>query len=214
MLLGIEHDVCSIFTNGNDARREREIHAANEGLIVTWARTLRIDSALTDAIGNGVTALARGGVRARIRDVPIVPRVYALIEGPESVDPAQFAQSVPNAKWYDAAIIALAIEPLPADALPQLADALSGPGAPAGICACETVGERLVLEFRPDVTPPALVNGIIDVELRRYGGTRRVALLCPLPTALLAEVAAEGLQAPEVATDRILESLLGLEHAE
>ncbi len=39
----VQHDVRSIFTDGDDASRERLRHAANETL-VEWARTLRIDA--------------------------------------------------------------------------------------------------------------------------------------------------------------------------
>jgi hypothetical protein len=70
------------------------------------------------------------------------------------------------------------------------------------------------VEFRPDVTPPALLLRIIDVELGRFRGARRTQLLSPLSMRTAAAIAAQGLQAPEIATDRILESLLGLEHVE
>lgn len=178
-----------------------------------WARTLRIDASaggLQDRLG----ALARDGVRVSVAHAASVARTYALIEGPESADPAEVAQRIPDARWYDAAIIALAIEPLPADALPQLAAALGGPGAPAGICECTAAGSRLIIEFRPDVTPWDPIARIIDVELRRFAGTRRTELLSPLPRAAAAAIAASGLQAPEIASDRILETLLGLEHVE
>lgn len=179
-----------------------------------WARTLRIDAPPGTALQHRVGALARDGVRVRITDAPAFSRTYALVEGPEGVDPAEVAQRIPDARWYDAAIIALAIEPLPADALPHLARALGGPGAPAGICECTVLGPQLILEFRPDVTHTELILRIIDVELRRFGGSRRTQLLTPLPMAAAAAIAAGGLQAAEIASDRILESLLGLEHVE
>ncbi len=75
-------------------------------------------------------------------------------------------------------------------------------------------GGALILEFRPEVTPPNLILRIIDVELRRFGGARRTRLLSPLPMATAAAIASAGLQAPEIAPDRVLESLLGLEHVE
>ena len=179
-----------------------------------WARTLRFDAPPGPALYERAGAFARDGVRVRIGDAGGMPRTYALVEGPEGVDPSELAQLASDARWYETVIIALAIEPLPPDALPLLARALGGPGAPAGIIECVEMGPRLVLEFAPDVTPPALINRIIDVELRRFGGARRTQLLSPLPTATLAAIAAQGLQAPEIASDRILESLLGLEHVE
>ncbi|HKU68214.1 MAG TPA: hypothetical protein VJP85_10595 [Candidatus Baltobacteraceae bacterium] len=179
-----------------------------------WARTLRIDAPLSAAIADRVAALARDGVRVRVAETNGVARTYASIEGPEGVDPVQLEPQLPDARWYDAEIIALAIEPLPADALPLLAQALGGPGAPAGVCECATHGERLILEFRPDLTPAGLLVRIIDVELRRFRGSRRTQILTPLSMRTAAAIAADGLQAPEIASDRILESLLGLEHVE
>jgi hypothetical protein len=43
---------------------------------------------------------------------------------------------------------------------------------------------------------------------------RRTELLAPLPEDVVAAIAAQGLQAPEVASDRILETLLGVERVE
>jgi len=211
---GVEHDVRGIFTDGNDASREGVVHAANDVRIVDWVRTLRIDAPPSAAIADRVAALAREGVRVRVSGTDGIGRTYASIEGPEGVDPAQLAPQIPDARWYDAEIIALAIEPLPADALPVLARALGGPGAPAGVCDCTTDGTRLFLEFRPDVTPAGLIARIIDVELRRFGGSRRTQLIGPLSMRAAAAIAADGLHAPEITSDRILEPLLGLEHVE
>lgn len=175
---------------------------------MNWARTLRLDAPLE------LGALASVGVRVRIGDAGALGRTYALVEGSEGVDPSELAQRIPDGRWYERVIIALAIEPLPPDALPPLARALGGPGAPAGVRECVQIGPCLVVEFAPDVTPVALVSSIIDVELRPFGGARRTQLLTPVPAATLAAIAAQGLQAPEIASDRILESLLGLEHVE
>jgi len=214
LLFVVQHDVRGIFADGNDACRERLAHAANDVRIVDWARTLRIDAPPSEAVWDRVAALARDGVRVHRSDSHGASRSYALIEGPEGVDPVQLEQNVPDGRWYDSAIIALAIEPLPADALPALAQALGGPGAPAGVCDCAVDAARLIIEFRPEVTPPGLLLRIIDVELRRYGASRRTELLTPLSVRTAAAIAAQGLQAPEIASDRILESLLGLEHVE
>ncbi|HEY9179850.1 MAG TPA: hypothetical protein VIO32_03970 [Candidatus Baltobacteraceae bacterium] len=203
-----------IFTDGNDARRERLRHAAKRWNIVNWARTLRFDARPSSALHGRVAVLARDGVRVRMCEDHDLPRTYVLIEGPQGVDASELPQRLPDARWYDAPIIALAIEPLPADALPLLAGALGGPGAPAGVCDCSEIAGRLIVEFRPDVTQPALVSRIVDVELQRLRAARRTQLLTPLPAHIVAAIAGEALQAPEIAPDRILESLLGLEHVE
>ena len=177
---------------------------------------MRVDAAADSALHERLRTLERNGVRVRIaraRD-GAVPRTYALVEGPAGVDPAEVAQRLPQARWYDTAILALAIEPLCADALPYLERALGGPGRPAGVQGAFTAGKALIVEFRPDVTPPRLVRSMIDVELGRFGGGMRIRLLAPLPAAVMAAIAADGLQACEIAPDRILESLLGLEHVE
>jgi hypothetical protein len=214
LFLAIQHDVCRIFTNRNHARRERVRHAANDVCIVDWSRSVRIDAPSSAALSDRVAALARDGMRVRMGNAGAIPRTYALIEGPEGADPSELSQRLPEARWYDAAIIALAIEPLPADALPLLEAALGGPGAPAGLHDCTRFGSQLLVEFEPEVTPPALIMRIIDVELRRFGGSRRTQVLTPLSPRIAAAVAAQGLQAPEIASDRILETLLGLEHVE
>lgn len=174
-----------------------------------WAHTLRIDAASGDALQRRIAAaLARDGVRLEFGPQHSLERTYVLVQGPAGADPVDLEQSFPEGRWYGEAIIALAIEPEPPDALPDLLRALDGPGRPAGICNCDIEGTCLVVEFLPSLTQPALVLRIVDVELRRTRGYRRVELLSPLPVEVLARVAADGLQAKEIATDRILESLL------
>lgn len=180
-----------------------------------WARTLRIDAPASDAVRTRVRALfAHDGVRVRFGAQNDAARTYVLIEGPEGIDPSDLEERVQDSRWYDEAIIALAIEPAPADALQHVKNALGGPGAPAGISSCEVAGSKILIELRPSVTQPSLVLRIIDVELGRFKGHRRTQLLSALPMELVARIAAEGLQAPEIASDRILESLLEAAHVE
>jgi hypothetical protein len=176
---------------------------------VEWARTLRIDAPPSEALQRRIAAaLARDGVRIEFGAQHSLPYTYALVEGPAGVDPVDLEQRFSEGRWYREAIIALAIEPEPSDALPALLRALHGPGSPTGIAACENTGTQLIVEIEPSLTQPALVLRIVDVELRRLNGYRRIALLSPLPVELVARIAAAGLQAPEIAPDRILESLL------
>lgn len=178
-----------------------------------WARTLRIDAPPSEALQNRLAAaLAHDGVRVRTRGC--ASRTYALVEGPQGVDPAQIEQLVPDGTWHGEAIIALAIEPTPEDALQTLARALGGDGAPAGVCGCDVQGSRLLIEILPSVTHPALILRIVDVELARFAGHRRTELLAPLSRDVAALVAAGGLQAPEIDRDRILETLLERAHVE
>ena len=130
------------------------------------------------------------------------------LEGPQGVDPLELQDRLRGARWYDEAIIALAIEPQPQDALPQLTRTLGGDGAPAGICSCERAGSAILVELCPSVTPASVVLRVVDVELQRFHGYRRTQLLALLPAQTVARIAAQGLQAPEIAPDRVLETLL------
>jgi hypothetical protein len=190
-------------------------HAANDVGIVEWSRTLRMDAPPSEALQTRIaSAVAHDGVRVQFGPSGSLSRTYVLVEGPAGVDAAEIQQRFPEGTWYGEAIIALAIEPAPADALPCIARVLGGPGAPAGIRSCEIDGTKLVIEFAPSVTQPAMVLRILDVELRRFEGSRAIELLSALPVEIVAAVAAAGLQAPEIAPDRILESLLEAAHVE
>jgi hypothetical protein len=180
---------------------------------VEWARTFRLDAPPAEALNRRIRAsLGREGVTVQIAGSPRMNRTYVLTQGSQTVDPAELDGALPDARAYPDAIIALAIEPAPADALPELARALRGPGAPAGIYSCDVAENTLLVEFQPKITP--LVLHVVDVELRRFSGTRRTVLIAPLPAQTYARIAAGGLQAPELDTSRILEPLLGIAHVE
>ena len=135
-------------------------------------------------------------------------RTYGLVQGPVSIEPAEVAQALPGARWFEETIIALAIEPTPADALPAIAAAFSGGAGMSGVLDCAVLACGVVIEFQPARTMPSIVLNVVDVELRRFHGYRKVTLLNPLPAEILAQIAASGLQASEIAPGRILETLL------
>lgn len=215
MLLDIEHDPRCVFTDGNHARRERLGHAANDGDIVEWARMLRIDAPPNDGVQSRVAAAcAEHGIRARFGTHAVAARTYALLEAPTEVDSADLERALPDARWYAEPIIALAIEPAPADALPHLQAALGGSGAPVNVLSCDATSSELLVEIRASVTAPALVLRLLDVELLRWHGRRRTALMAPLTAELVAMVAGTAMQAPEISRDRLLETLLEALHVE
>ena len=154
-------------------------------------------------------ALQREGLTLTFGPGSPIDRTYVLIEARADIDPAELPASLPEGRWYDEAIIALAIEPAPQDALLGIIEALGGPGAPAGVARADRFGGLVVTEVRPSITPVRLVLEVVDVELGRYHGYRRSQLLAPLPADVLAGIAAQGLQAPEIAPERILELALG-----
>jgi hypothetical protein len=74
--------------------------------------------------------------------------------------------------------------------------------------ACEPCQGGAILEWDPEKTGVAAVMGVVDAELRRFQSGRTAELLAPLPAAVIASIAAEGLQAPEIVPGRELETLL------
>jgi hypothetical protein len=208
-VFAVDDDPCSVFTNGNHKRRERLAHAANDTSIVEWARTFRIDAPPSDELQDRLSGLlSREGIALRFGGSAKVGRTYVLIEGPQSIDPAEIDENV-FTRSFSEAIIALAIEPVPADALPILVRALGGSGGPAGVLGCDVVDGTAIVEFAPSMTQASLITELVDIELRRFSGHRRTTLLAPLPESFYARIAADGLQAPEIAAGRVLESLLG-----
>jgi hypothetical protein len=131
-------------------------------------------------------------------------RSYALLEIPEKSN-ADAIRAWPGARVYDGSIIALAVFPAVTEALPNLLEALNGPGRPAGILACRPCPGGLVVEWDPGRTGASVVLGLVDLELQRFSSGRVCELLSPLSPELAAKLAAEGLAAPEIEPKRILE---------
>jgi hypothetical protein len=94
------------------------------------------------------------------------------------------------------------------EALPYLHDALGGEGRPAGVLAVRPCNEGLIVEWDPRISGARIVSGVIDVELRRFASGRRTELLSPLPPPVLATIASDSLQTPELSADRVLELLI------
>lgn len=147
------------------------------------------------------------GGRATWRAHPEIGRTYALLEIPGDFD-TEAIRAVVGAQWYETAVIALAVSPAVPQALPALRQALHGPGRPAGVLACHPFPNGVVVEWDPDVSRVELVLGLIDAELRRFASGRTAEVLAPLPQSAIVKLASEGLRAPEVRLDRVLEVLV------
>jgi hypothetical protein len=170
--------------------------------------TLSIDGSLDDARRSAVDELVRrGSGRAVWRTGSPTGRSYALLELPNEPDAGAIAAAT-GARVYESAIIALAVFPAVREALPSLLETLAGPGRPAGILACKACEGGVVIEWDPQRSSSSVVLGVVDVELRRFNSARTAELLSPLPPASLARIAADGLQAEQVAPDRVLEVLI------
>jgi hypothetical protein len=170
--------------------------------------TIRYRGLPDDAERGAVEAVARAAnAHVSWQVHPLYARAYALVEGCEANAAADLA-STERITVFETAIIALAVFPSAPEALRGLGEALGGPGRPAGIVATESSDGGIIVEWDLDRTPAAIVLGLIDVEVRRFRAGRRTELLTPLPLAWWTRIASDGLAAPEIAPDRVLEALL------
>ena len=155
--------------------------------------------------------IPKGGRGSAWRSNARTRRTYALFEFADApaVEEARRAIDASGmAIAYETSIIALAVFPAVAEALPFLYDALGGSGRPAGILACVPCESGIVVEWDPKRTDASIVLGLIDIELRRFNSARTTELLSPLSPETIARVASLQLRAPQIATDRILDVLL------
>jgi len=142
------------------------------------------------------------------RSHPAITRSYALFEVAADEGREEIA-AVAQATLYETAIIALAVSPTVAQAMPSLRETFSGEGRPAATLDCRESGAALVLEWNLDAAPVGLMMGLIDVDLRRFASGRTTELLNPLPRHVVTRLAADGLGAPEIEPSRVLDLLLG-----
>jgi hypothetical protein len=140
-------------------------------------------------------------------------RTYAAVEASRDFSEVQLQDAAAQARVYPRSVIALAVTPRPAEALPILLEALGGAGRPAGVVDCAIVGDELCVEWDSQVTAAALVTITIDAELARFNGTRTARLMRPLGVEAITKVAADGLGA-SLDPQRILEVLLGAARAD
>ncbi len=167
--------------------------------------TLSIDGDLDDALRAAIDdAVRREGGKAVWRRSEAAACSYALLELPDRYDGAAIRALV-GVMAYDKLVIALAVFPTVAQAMPALLDALGGRGRPAGVLRCRTCNGGAVVDWDPDVTDARVIIGLIDLELGRFASGRVTELLSPLPHWLIAKLAASGLEAPQITPKRILE---------
>jgi hypothetical protein len=182
----------------NDVSNVRWATAKADGVVSESQRAVA-DVALRDV---GVSAQWRASERAQ--------RTYALLrcDGDGMPEAVRAVLAGCAAVAYDVPVIALAVYPSVAEALPRLIEAFSGAGRPAGMRACDPCGGGIALEWDLTVTPASLVMDLADAELARFRSGRTNELLTPLPPDWIARIAADGLRTPEIAPERTLETLL------
>lgn len=183
----------------NDVSNVRWATAKADGIVSESQRAVA-DAALRDL-----------GCRAQWRVSQRAQRTYALLrcDGESSPDRIQAAVASCAVDLYGAPVIALAVYPSVAEALPQLLEAFSGTGRPAGMRSCQPcAGGGAALEWDLALTPASLVLDLIDTELARFRCGRINELLTPLPPEWTARIAADGLRTPDISPERTLETLL------
>ncbi len=168
--------------------------------------TLRADGDLDERQRAAVEEIvARAGGSALWRINATMRRAYALLELPD----ARIRDDV-RGVWrgtaYDGPIIALAVFPAALQALQPVLESLGGRGRPSGVVGADRCDGAAVIEWDPEMTDSRVVTALVDLELRRFGSSRTAELLTPLPPALAAKVAADGLHAPQISPERILEA--------
>jgi hypothetical protein len=168
--------------------------------------TLSIEGDLDDARRAAIEdTVRRQGGSVLWRTSAAAGRSYALLAMPDRYDAAA-VRAIAGGTLYDRPIIALAVFPALAEALPLLCESLAGAGRPAGVVACVPVPRGVVIEWDPSLTDAAVVLALVDVELRRWQSARTAELLSPLPRPVAAKLAATGLRAPQIGPERVLES--------
>jgi hypothetical protein len=173
------------------------------------AFTVRYNPIPGEDVRSSLGELARqNGATVTWRENTAFDRSYALVEGTSPAAlPAQEGATV-----FETPVIALAIRPNIAEALPGLQDALGGPGRPSGVVSCESLSDAVVVEWNLDRTAAGVLLGLIDLELARFRAACVNELLTPLPLTWWTAIASAGLQAPEIAPDRVLEALIEEHH--
>jgi hypothetical protein len=85
--------------------------------------------------------------------------------------------------------------------------ALEGRGKPVGVKSCEQRAGALIVRVDPAITPPALVRHLVEIERRRFAGSKTVAVHT-LDDHHLARLVAEAIQEPDLSENRIIEHLV------
>jgi hypothetical protein len=176
------------------------------------AFTLRFQPEPSDAELRAVErAVHDCGARVTWQHATACKRMYGLVEGATPACISELREAT-VATVYDRPVIALAVFPSVAEALPPLLHALGGPGRPSGVVACDRCDGGAIVEWDLDISPLDVIMNLIDIEIDRYHARRTNALLTPLPLRWWTTIAANGLRAPDITPERVLEEQLEVQH--
>jgi hypothetical protein len=132
-------------------------------------------------------------------------RTYAAVT--LSPDASLAHQPLPGGRFDEPPLVVLRIVPESARRAAGLAEALGGPGRPAGIRAARPDGDALVVECEPAGTGLLLLLATIDAELAT-APARRIEPLLPFDDATLTAFAGAVLGEPALDVSRLLETHL------
>jgi len=199
-----------VYCHTRGRMKEPRTRLTMQGVMKTYL-SLRFGRMLSATEASSLAAHAHdAGWEPQIRRSERFARTYALLSGTRDAATDSFVSEYAGAERFADPLLALSIEPDAADGLPSLTAALKGHGGPEGILTAEIVEHELLIEFFPARTSWRLVRALIDVELGRYGSiVRRTTLLSPISPEMETQIAADGLQEPELNESRVLEALMG-----
>jgi len=86
----------------------------------------------------------------------------------------------------------------------NVAEALAGPGAPAGVTSCTADGASVTIAFDASITSPELIDALIAIETAFVAARAAAFAAGDDPSA----IAACGLNEPELDATRIIEKYL------
>jgi len=86
----------------------------------------------------------------------------------------------------------------------NVAEALAGPGAPAGVRSCTADDAGVTIAFDAAVTSPELIDALVAIETAFVAARGAAFAACDDPSA----IAARGLNEPELDATRIIENYL------
>lgn len=130
-------------------------------------------------------------------------RTYATLRFDGGLDRA--ALEGRGGRVAEPALTVLEIAPDRLERLSALAEALGGPGGPAGVVDCLSLPSALIVELDETRTPLATLLDVVDIELERSSG-RRITPVLELSDEKLAAFAAALLADPELDSSRLIET--------
>jgi hypothetical protein len=168
--------------------------------------SVRFDSVLgDDERGALVAVLTSHAARlASWMPLPDSGRTYGFVRYGGVSPAAALREGWPAATVDDPSAVVLDIGPLAPPELQRVANALAGPGGPAGVRDAVVRGDVVTVELDAAITPLALVVDVVAVETR--GTPPAIRPVLPLSDRVLAAFAGDALGAGALDERRLIET--------